>query len=60
MEHVTEYLTVRGTKIRLLKGGKGQPLLFLHGINGGGNGFQFLMLYLSNIQSTVQSIPVMG
>ncbi|MDQ0218643.1 alpha/beta hydrolase [Peribacillus cavernae] len=37
MEYVTEYYTVKDTKIRLLKGGSGAPLLFLHGANGAGD-----------------------
>lgn len=34
MSYQTEYCTVRGTKIRMLKGGSGDPLFFFHGANG--------------------------
>lgn len=34
MSYEMEYCTVRGTKIRLLKGGKGDPLFFFHGASG--------------------------
>lgn len=37
MSYVTEDFVVRNTKIRLLKGGNGEPLLYLHGATGGGD-----------------------
>jgi pimeloyl-ACP methyl ester carboxylesterase len=37
MEYVTEYCTVQDIKMRLLKGGSGAPLFFLHGANGAGD-----------------------
>lgn len=36
MNYIMEDVKVRGTKIRLLKGGSGEPLLYLHGAVGGG------------------------
>jgi pimeloyl-ACP methyl ester carboxylesterase len=36
MNYVKEDMIVRGNKIRLLKGGNGEPLLYLHGAAGGG------------------------
>lgn len=37
-----EYITVDGCKTYLLRGGKGQPVLFLHGARGGGNWLPFM------------------
>lgn len=36
MSYVTETCVVHNTNIRLLKGGSGEPLLYLHGATGGG------------------------
>lgn len=40
--HTEEYCEIGGTKVQLLKGGDGPPLLFLHGAMGGGMWFPFL------------------
>ena len=34
MRHSDETIAVRGTRIRMLRGGKGPPLIFLHGASG--------------------------
>ncbi len=34
MTQVEQFITVRGTRIRMLRGGSGPPLLFLHGASG--------------------------
>lgn len=34
MPHSDETITVRGTRIRMFRGGKGPPLIFLHGASG--------------------------
>jgi pimeloyl-ACP methyl ester carboxylesterase len=34
MPHSDEMIAVRGTRIRMLRGGKGPPLIFLHGASG--------------------------
>jgi pimeloyl-ACP methyl ester carboxylesterase len=34
MRHSDEMIAVRGTRIRVLRGGKGPPLIFLHGASG--------------------------
>ena len=37
-----EYVTIDGCKTFLLRGGKGKPVLFLHGARGGGNWLPFM------------------
>jgi pimeloyl-ACP methyl ester carboxylesterase len=41
-EHTQSFVDVRGCRIKLLRGGKGPPLLFLHGAGGGGIWLPFL------------------
>ncbi len=40
--HTQSFLDVRGCRVNLLRGGKGAPLLFLHGASGGGIWHPFL------------------
>ena len=41
-EHATTTVTVRGCNIKLMRGGAGQPLLFLHGASGAGAWLPFM------------------
>ncbi len=41
-EHKQAFIDVRDCRINLLRGGKGEPLLFLHGASGGGIWHPFL------------------
>jgi pimeloyl-ACP methyl ester carboxylesterase len=41
-EHTQSFVDIRGCRINLLRGGKGAPLLFLHGAGGGGIWHPFL------------------
>src|SRR5512146_1288765 len=34
MNPTSEHLSIRGTSVRALRGGRGQPVLFLHGAGG--------------------------
>nr|WP_254701568.1 alpha/beta hydrolase [Neorhizobium galegae] len=42
MSFTESYETVTGTKIRLMRGGKGAPLLFLHGASGASRWLPFM------------------
>src|SRR5579883_2000121 len=41
-EHHQSFVDIRGCRINLLRGGKGSPLLYLHGGGGGGIWLPFL------------------
>src|SRR5262249_47577255 len=41
-DHVTTTIAVRGCNIKLMRGGSGPPLLFLHGASGAGAWLPFM------------------
>ena len=54
MPHSTEMITVDGTTIRLLRGGSGTPVVFLHGA-GGHTGW--ILLEPHSLHGTPPSLP---
>jgi pimeloyl-ACP methyl ester carboxylesterase len=59
-DHSSSMLTIRGCNIRLMRGGRGSPLLFLHGGSGAGTWLPFLSTLASRFDVLVPEHPGFG
>jgi pimeloyl-ACP methyl ester carboxylesterase len=59
-EHATTTLAVRGCNIKLMRGGSGPPLLFLHGSSGAGAWLPFMQSLASRFDVIVPEHPGFG
>ena len=60
MRHSDEMIAVRGTRIRVLRGGKGPPLIFLHGASGHVGWLPFLERLSQNFDVIAPEHPGFG
>ena len=60
VEHRTTTIAVRGCTIRLMRGGSGAPLLFLHGASGAGAWLPFMAALAEKFEVIVPEHPGFG
>ena len=60
MTQVEQFITVHGTRIRMLRGGSGPPLLFLHGASGHTGWLPFLEALSRDFDVLVPEHPGFG
>ena len=60
MPHSDELIAVRGTRIRMLRGGEGPPLIFLHGASGHAGWLPFLDRLSQNFDVIAPEHPGFG
>src|SRR5262245_33454623 len=58
--HVTTTIAVRGCNIKLMRGGSGPPLLFLHGSSGAGAWLPFMQSLAARFDVIVPEHPGFG
>ena len=60
MAHEETFETVTGCRIRIMRKGQGQPLLFLHGASGAANWLPFMDMLAQNYDVIVPEHPGFG
>ncbi len=60
MAHEETFETVAGCRIRIMRGGKGEPLLFLHGASGAGRWLPFMDMLAQSYEVIVPEHPGFG
>jgi pimeloyl-ACP methyl ester carboxylesterase len=59
-DHISSMITIGDCRIRLMRGGSGRPLLFLHGAGGAGTWLPFLSRLASKFDVLVPEHPGFG